>query len=316
MLRKVENDFCDNILRIFPLRFKSVLKQYLSKEINSIQEIVLRSHRPLCIYKQGKMYFLAENGCLTDSAVMQKLLIPTQMEMVETFNSACCYSVYSHLSEIKEGFVTVNGGHRVGISGTAVVEGEKIVNIRDISTISVRIAREVIGCGEAITNELIKDNNGMLICGSPCSGKTTVLRDICRLLSTRYGKRVSLVDSRGEIASVYKGVSQMDIGYCDVLDGYPRRQGIEQAVRVMSPEYVICDEIGSDDDLKGIVAGLNSGTLFVASMHAGNESELLQRRNAKTLISCGAFGKIVFLSGRDSPGIVERVIESEALNFA
>lgn len=313
MNEKNKEKFYNDVIRIMPLRIREVISQYLYRETDLIQEIVFRSLRPVCIYKKGRMYYLTENGCLTESADMQKLLVCTERDITDTFNSACCFSVYSHINEIKEGFLTINGGHRVGICGTAVVSDGQIINLRDVSTVSVRVAREVRGSGEDITQKLINSSRGLLICGSPCSGKTTVLRDIARLLSAKYAYRVTLVDSRGELAAVNKGINQMDIGLCDVLNGYPRAQGIEQAVRVMSPDYVICDEIGSEADVCAITAGVNSGAVFIATMHAGSKEELLQRINSKVLLNSGAFGKIMFLSGKDTPGQVKRIYDCEEL---
>lgn len=301
----------NEILRIIPIRLRTVLSRLLFNETDLINEIVLRTQRPLCVYKKGSMNFLTENGCLTQSQNMQKLIVCTEKDINDTFNSACCFSVYSHINEIKEGFITIYGGHRIGLSGTAVVNNGQIINIRDISTVSVRIAREIIGCGESIASEAFSSRKGLLICGSPCSGKTTVLRDIARILSTQYSCRVSLVDSRGELAAVYKGINQMNIGFCDVLDGYPRAQGIEQAIRILSPDFVICDEIGTDEDVDAIVSGLNSGAVFIATMHAGCKAELLQRKNADKLLCSRAFGKIMFLSGKENPGMINTCVECE-----
>lgn len=303
----------NEIIRVMPIRLRLMLSNIISADAESINEIVLRTGRLLCIYKKGIQFFLTENGCLTQSVKIQNPVICTEKDIADTFNSACCFSVYSHINEIKEGFITISGGHRVGISGTAVVNNGQIINIRDVSTVSVRIAREVIGCGEDVVCELLRSRKGLLICGSPCSGKTTVLRDVARLLSTQYGYRVSLIDSRGELAAVHKGINQMNTGLCDVLDGYPRAQGIEQAVRILSPDFVICDEIGSDEDVNAIVSGLNSGAVFIATMHAGSKAELLQRKNAEKILGSGAFGKVMFLSGRENPGKITINIDSEDL---
>ena len=313
MTRMEKVECFDNILRIVPLRIREKLRAAISGNKNEIEEIVLRAQRPVCVYRRGEEYVLTKNGCLAKSSYDQQVEIISFNEITESFNTACNFSVYSHINEIKEGFVTINGGHRVGICGTAVVNSDEIVNIRDISTLSLRFAREVIGCGKDIVNLLLSCESGLLLCGSPCSGKTTVLRDVARVLSSEYQKRVSVIDTRGEIASVSKGVSQMHLGFCDVLDSFPRKQGILQAIRVLSPQYIVCDEIGTKEDAQAILTGVNSGTTFVSSMHAGTPCELRNRSYIKDIMETGAFSKIVFLCGRGNPGKVASVLESEEL---
>ncbi|MBE6737203.1 MAG: stage III sporulation protein AA [Ruminococcaceae bacterium] len=306
-----KNDITLNqILRILPLRIRKAVSSAVTGCFSQIHEIVLRSSRPVCIYKNGVQYFLTENGCLTSLSDSQPLVIISANEMTECFNFACGHSVYSHINEIKEGFVTINGGHRVGISGTAVVSNEEVTNIRDFSTISIRISREIIGCGNELAKHLFESKEGLLICGAPCSGKSTVLRDIARILSSDYLCRVCVIDSKSELAAVYKGILQKDLGMCDVMDSYPRDVGIMQAIRLFSPEYIICDEIGSESDVNALLSGVNSGVYFVATMHAGSLSELKSRRYFTSIVSTGAFKKIAFLSGRESPGKVKSYIES------
>lgn len=300
----------NQIIRILPVRIRQTLSSAIAGCFPAVHEIVLRTERPVCVYRNGEQYFLTENGCLTNISDSQRLVKLSYAELVECFNFACGHSVYSHLNEIKDGFVTINGGHRVGICGTAVISDEKVVNIRDISTISVRISREVIGCGKELANIIVNSGKGMLICGVPCSGKTTVLRDIGRLLSEEYLRRVCVVDSRSELGSVYKGVLQNDLGMCDVMNGYPRDVGVSQAIRIFSPEFLICDEIGSECDKEAITSGVNSGVKFIASMHAGNVEDLKCRKYFDDIMSAGAFDKIVFLGSRENPGKIMSMIES------
>ncbi len=308
-------DRMDELLRVVPTPIKSILVGAVCGYAENIQEIVLRSGRPVCVYIKGKEMYLAQNGCLTYNIDSQPLVTTSHKDITDCFNISCGYSVYSHLNEIKEGFLTISGGHRVGISGTAVVSNGSIVNIRDISTISLRFAREIKGSGEQITSMLSKSNEGLLICGSPCSGKTTVLRDVARLLSNEYKYRVSVVDSRGEIGATVNGENRLDLGMCDVMNGYPRAGGIEQAVRVLSPQYVVCDELGSEEDISAVVSGINSGVQFVSTIHASNKEELLSRKNALALLRTYAFKNIVFLKGRETPGEISHSYEiGEILN--
>lgn len=307
------NVMIQTVLRVIPIKLREKLKTALSVVWNSVQDIVLRAEKPVCVYLGRNQMYLTRTGCLTDCLNSQELQIASVSDVLECFNIACGYSVYSHLNEIKEGFITINGGHRVGISGTAVVCGGDIQNIRNVSTVSIRLSRQIKRCAESIANDVLKSAGGLLLCGSPASGKTTMLRDMARLLSTEYGGRVALIDTRGELASVYNGVPQNDIGLSDVLDLYPRTQGIEQAIRSLSPEFIICDEIGSKDDANAILQGVNCGVRFVASMHAGNMDELQRRKNISEIISTGAFDKVVFLSGRANAGQICNTISIQEL---
>lgn len=296
------NKVLQSALRVIPARFREKLRLALTGVSDKVQDIVLRSERPVCVYLGRKQMYLTVTACLTESLNSQELVTATANDVMECFNASCGYSVYSHLSEIKEGFITISGGHRVGISGTAVVSSGNIHNIRDVSTVSVRLSRQIRGCAENITKDFVKSKGGLLLCGSPCSGKTTMLRDMTRLLSTEYAGRVSLIDTRGELASCYNGVPQNDVGLSDVLDLYPRAQGIEQAVRCLSPEYIICDEIGSAMDAKALLQGVNCSVRFIATMHASDLDELKNRRNFAEIVSTNAFEKVVFLCGREKAG--------------
>lgn len=209
----------------------------------------------------------------------------------------------------------MQGGHRAGICGTAVFDNEKIVNIRDISSINIRIAREHINSSSELLSKVKSISKGLIICGSPCSGKTTVLRDLARKLSLEQDMKVSIVDERGEIAGTVKGVCQNDIGLCDVLDGYSKADGIIHSIRSMSPDVVICDEIGGFDDVKAILQSANSGVSFIATVHADNEDELIKKPFIKELIKSNVFEKAVFLHNRKNAGKIKSVsVCKELLN--
>ena len=274
-------------------------------------EIRLRINRPLCIVCTDNTYYVMKNGGLSNAPVSSEMLCISRVDISDTFHNICNYSVYMRQNEIVNGFITLKGGHRAGICGTAVCDNSKITNIRDISSINIRIARERKGCGKDLIRSVKRIDKGLLICGAPCSGKTTVLRDIARLLSTEYGKCVSLIDERGELAGTMSGIAQDDIGMCDVFDCYQKSDAINQAIRSMAPDIVVCDEIGSQRDFEALEHSLNCGVSIIATAHAADKYELRKRECIYKLARMGAFPNIVFLSDKNHPGKITSVAEAK-----
>ncbi len=270
------------------------------------QEIRLRANRNVIIVCPEKSYFLLPSGNISEN---NSSLIMTSLDIQETFKKLCNYSVYSYQNQIKNGFITLKGGHRAGICGTAVVTDGKITNLRDISSINIRIAKEIKGCSNAVLETIESGESGVLIAGPPASGKTTILRDIARNLSLKHQK-VAIVDERSEIGAIHQGQPSFDIGLCDVLDGYPKGDGILQAIRVLSPNVIICDEVGMESDVVAIEQSLNAGVKIIASIHARNLEELLKRPQAKSLLNSGAFEKIIFLDNQNNPGKIFKIYET------
>ena len=271
----------------------------------SAQEIRLRVNRPVSICCADKTYYITASGAFTDRILSEPMLCACKTDIVETFQIICNYSIYSKQNEIRNGFVTMKGGHRVGICGTAVSDSGEITNIRDITSLNIRIASERKGCADRLLEQTGKDFKGLLICGAPCSGKTTLIRDIARQLSL-CGFNCSVVDERGEIAGSSSASAQNDIGMCDILDSYPKAQGIAQTIGCLAPDFVICDEIGGQKDCEAIEQGILSGVRFVATAHCSDEKELMQRSSITKLIGSG-FDRIVFLKSRDRIGETSKV---------
>ena len=276
---------------------------------STAQEIRLRVNRPLSIITPEFTYYVTLNGGLVSTPIQNSMFTVSRGDIADTFHNICNYSVYTRQNEIINGFISISGGHRAGICGTAVLNNDKITNVRDISSINVRIAREYKGCAETLYRKIIKFDKGILICGAPCSGKTTVLRDLARIISTDENKTVSLIDERGELAGTTSGVFQNDIGMCDVYDCYKKSEAILQSIRSMAPDIIICDEIGSQDDINAVEKSVNCGVSIIATVHASNEYEIKHRKNIQTLLKTGAFSKIVFLTNKKSPGEIVKIID-------
>ncbi|MBD5117250.1 MAG: hypothetical protein HDT48_07075 [Ruminococcaceae bacterium] len=213
-------------------------------------------------------------------------------EIGECIKCFCNYSLHSFEKELKEGFITLKGGHRAGFCGTAVIKNGAFEGIKDISSINIRVAREIIGAGDFLRSVVFdEDFNGLLICGRPMSGKTTVLRDLCRIIGDKY--KLALVDERGEIAAVYGGVPQNNVGaYTDVLNGYGKAEGIDIATKTLSPEYIACDEITGFESCAKLC--LNSGVKMIFTLHCGS----IERAKETEIVKTGAISHIAFLGGK------------------
>lgn len=280
------------------------------------QEIRIRVNRPVAIYCTNKMYYLTEDGRPVTTFVNGKIRNVTQQEVLETFQNLCGYSVYSHQKEIQNGFLTIRGGHRAGICGTAVYKDRALTNIRDVSSVNIRIARQVDGAADPLLEALGTDFKGLLLCGAPACGKTTVLRDLARQLTDTGQKKVCVIDERGELAGTYAGVCQNDLGQSDILNGYTKGEGIMQALRCLSPDIIICDEAGSSEDVQAIAQGVNAGVSIVASIHAATPQELLARSQGRMLLKTGAFESVVFFKGRQKPGEMKEIKKTKELFYA
>ncbi len=218
----------------------------------------------------------------------------TKQDIEACFQELCRYSVHSFQREIAEGYITLPEGHRAGFCGSAVIRDGELETLRDISSINIRLAREIKGSGEALYHAVFaKGLRSLLIAGAPLSGKTTVLRDLTRLLGEKH--KVALIDSRNELAACHDGTPQLDVGLnTDVLSGYPRAEGMEIALRTLSPEVIICDEIGND--ISAIEQCIHCGVKLIATIHASSVEELSRRKAAAELI--GAFECIAVLHGK------------------
>ncbi len=276
------------------------------------QEIHMRTGKPLVLYCGEESFYVKGNGAAV-KYVTEDIVRLFEEDIDECFQSICRYSVYTRQDEIKNGFVTMKGGNRAGICGTAVYEKDSLTSIRNIYSINVRISKEVRGVSREffrLTGNVVR---GTLICGAPCSGKTTMLRDIARVISQEKGMKVSVIDERGEIGGGLGGELCNDVGFCDIFSGYKKTDGMMQAIRCMSPDVIICDEIGSEEEACCVSEALNSGVTVIAAVHCHNIKEFLQKPQTMRLAQTSAFEYAVFLSDRKHLGKISRVIRIEEL---
>ncbi|MBQ7799546.1 MAG: stage III sporulation protein AA [Oscillospiraceae bacterium] len=288
----------------------SVINQDLASEIN---EIRIKRLTPVMIVTSDKRCFLKYDGTVTTNPNDKSVCLVEQNDMDDAVRKLCNYSLHAFQNELKNGFITVSGGHRVGISATAVTNAQgEITAIKNISSLNIRIAREVAGAADEIISNVFYDRvRSVLIVGEPSSGKTTVLRDLAgRLSGSEFNYlRVCVVDERSEIAATSGGISKNKIGVsCDVLDGYPKADGMMIALRAMAPDVIVCDEIGSEKDVVAIESIANAGTKLIASIHAESFSHLLKRPQFQKLMSTSVFETAVVLKGKDNPGKVKDIV--------
>ena len=295
-----------DIYKYLPSRFKELLINFQS---SNIQEIRLRINRAFALTIDNTEKYLLPCGTLSESSSYG--IVCTQEDISQCFDSICNHSVHSYARELSQGYITIEGGNRVGICGTYVFKGNDLHTIKDISSINIRISNEFRGSA----NEIFKlvdfsEPRGILLIGKPLSGKTTILRDLCRLVSYKF--KVSLIDERSEIASVYNGIPQSNIGLkVDVFNGYPKDIGINSAIRTMSPDIIFCDEIGTINDFKSIKFGAICGVKFVCTAHADSISQVLDNSNFNQILGTNAFDYIITLGSGSNIG---KVLDIKSIN--
>lgn len=285
-------------------RISALLLRLTDEEKNSIREIRLRADKPVAAVTSQGTCFLLESGRLT--RIYSEVAVRTdEKEVEDSFNRICGYSVYSFKDAINRGYITVKGGHRAGVAGTAVTENGRVCAVRNVNCINLRIAREIKGSGEAVFSRCFSHGlKGLIIAGPPSSGKTTVLRDLARLLSgAEKGlfAKVFVCDERGEIGAVHCNVPQNDIGInTDLITSYPKSEGILIGLRSFSPDIIICDEIATEEEAAAIESGLCGGVHFALSIHAESEKDLRSKPLFRRLVQTGCFENVVLLSGKNA----------------
>lgn len=275
---------------------------YKLENLKNIQEIRLTIDKPIIVLNNNKEIIL--NYKILDSdlkSIMQKI---------------SNYSLYAFEEEIRQGYITIQGGHRIGLSGQCIMERDRVKIIKNISSMNIRICRDIKGCSKNIIDNIIENGQVLntVIISPPKCGKTTMLRDLARNISNGIktmnflGKRTVIIDERSEIAACFRGVPQMDVGLrTSVYDSCAKSEGMIMAIRSMAPEVIICDEIGTYKDIDSLVLAYNSGVNIIATIHGNNIEDLYKRPVFSSLLENKIIKRVVVLSSREGVGTIEEI---------
>ncbi|NLP14781.1 MAG: stage III sporulation protein AA [Clostridium sp.] len=318
-VQKIERE----ILKVICHEIRDVLKSVSLMDLMTTEELRLRANKPLMLQNSKGSFFINTEGKLTESRA--NLFYVNQEQIIKTLELVSENSIYAFQDEIKNGYLTIRGGHRVGITGRVVLCEDGIKNIKDISGLNIRFSREVSGCSSGIVKYIINGKKSIyntLIVSPPQCGKTTMLRDITRVISDGIdgigfrGLKVGIVDERSEIAACYKGVPQNRVGTrTDVLDACPKQLGMMMMLRSMSPDLIVTDEIGTSGDKNAVMQVVNAGVKVITTAHGYNVSQLKTRKEVLSLMQEKVFERYVVLSARRGPGTVEEIIDGETLDI-
>nr|WP_294679685.1 stage III sporulation protein AA [uncultured Blautia sp.] len=283
-------------------------------DYDKLYEIRLRVGRPLFLTYDGGECFLRQKG--------EEPYLVTREDLKETLEYISGYSLYAYEDEIRQGFLSVQGGHRVGVTGKVILDGNHIRGMKYISCINVRLSHEITGCADEVMPYIQNREQIMhtLIVSPPRCGKTTLLRDIIRQLSSGWGGMsgvtVGVVDERSELAGCYQGIPQNDLGMrTDILDGCPKAEGMQMLIRSMSPVVVAVDELGKEEDFKAVESVIHCGCRLIATAHGESLKETLMQPFFKKLWEARVFQRYIFLGRRERAGIVEGIFDENGNNL-
>lgn len=304
------------IVPCLPANIALLIRQVPASQLHGLTEIRLRHSKPLALYFDGGEMFFNVNGRLT--ACPEHAYIVTSQDIMNTLQIISQSSLYALEEELRNGYITLQGGHRVGFVGQAIVDNGRVRAVKHIASFNIRIARELPGVADGVISDLISGNRvfNTLIISPPSCGKTTLLRDIARQLSDGIpclgfkGIKVGIVDERSEIAGSFEGVPQNNIGIrTDVFDACPKAEGMTIMIRSMSPQVIIADEIGRLEDSIAIREAVQAGVNLIVTAHGSNMAQIKRRPCMIELIQERVFERYLILGRSRGVGTIEAVLD-------
>lgn len=285
---------------LFPGRLQKKLA-CLETYLTDIREIRVRVNSPIIVRMKGNEYTVSLDGQLT--GILSNGFVMNARDLEESIQHICHSSLYAYEEEIRRGYITIAGGHRIGIAGQAVLsESGQVKTVKNISFINIRIAHEIIGAAAKVLPHIYQGNqvHNTLIISPPGFGKTTLLRDLVRAVSEGnsygVGKNCSIIDERSELAGCFRGIPQLDVGIrTDVLDGCPKSIGMMMVIRSMGPQVVAVDELGTDEDIRALFAVIRSGCSIFATIHGDSLESLKEKSFLKQVMDERIFSRYVVI---------------------
>lgn len=302
-----ENQKKQQILNVLA---KSIRRIVAHENLNfeKLQEVRLRVGKPLMLEYENREMVLPTEA--------QGKHIVTKEELRETMEYICHYSLYAYEQELRQGFITIEGGHRAGVMGKVILENNHVKNLQYISSVNIRVAHEIIGCADSVMQYITKNREvcHTLIISPPRCGKTTLIRDIIRQISdgNRYikGCTVGVVDERSELGGCYLGVAQNQLGMrTDILDCCPKAEGMIMLIRSMAPQVLAVDEIGTAEDVHAVEYAMQCGCKLIASVHGMDMDEASEKPVLGDLIRKRRFERYVILGNRHHPGEIKHIYD-------
>ncbi|MGI6093317.1 MAG: stage III sporulation protein AA [Veillonellaceae bacterium] len=311
----------DQIFPILPPNIGTLLKRIPESHLAAVTEIRLRINKPLMLIVGSEDYMISSTGSLVGET--RNAYFCTNDDISRTFQLISKNSIYALEQELKMGFLTARGGHRIGLTGQAIIVDGQLKAIKNINSLNIRLAREVKGCSCLVLPHIVKNGKRVLstlIISPPRCGKTTILRDIIRNLSTRssafVGVQVGVVDERSEIAASLNGISTVDLGdRVDVLDGCPKSEGMLILIRSMSPQVIATDELGREEDAYAVREALNAGISVIATIHGRSVAEVMERPYVGQLIKAKYFERYIILSDTPTIGTIQEIVDARTGNI-
>jgi stage III sporulation protein AA len=307
----------EQVISFVPQGIRQIIDSAPGRLWDELEEIRLRLGRPLALHGRSGGLFLNRQGAAVSPAEAYR---PGREDLERALHLISSASLYAFEQELRCGYMTIPGGHRVGLCGQAVLEQGRVVRLKHITALNYRIAREVDGAARPFVRYFVdyrlRRARHALIISPPRCGKTTFLRDLARWLSDGApelgfsGFQVGVVDERSELAGSFLGVPQLNVGCCsDVLDACPKAEGMMMMLRSMAPQVIVTDEIGLEEDARAIEEVIHAGVTVIATVHAGSLEELRARPGLKRLLEMRIFERVLFLGRSRGPGTVERILD-------